>query len=243
MVQMFAHNVPQLCLITNYMIDHIYNFRHLVQTLDQPWLSPENLRQYADAVKEKGAALPNCWGFVDGTVRPICRPNVNQRVAYNGHKRVHALKLQSVVAPNGLIANLFGPIEGRRHDSYMLRESGLLAGLERHSYDPEGNVLSIYGDPAYPLRRHLQSPFKGNVTEDQAAYNHTMSKVRVSVEWVFGDIINMFKFVDFEKNQKIGLSAYGKWYIVSGLTADESIIAKCAFNSSMWPWLEDSIKC
>ena len=39
------------------------------------------------------------------------------RVLYNGHKRVHAIKFQSVVAPNGLIANLFGPVEGRRHDS------------------------------------------------------------------------------------------------------------------------------
>ena len=28
---------------------------------------------------------------------------------YNGHKRVHAIKFQSVVAPNGLVANLYGP--------------------------------------------------------------------------------------------------------------------------------------
>ena len=29
---------------------------------------------------------------------------------YNGHKRIHALKFQSVVAPNGMIANLYGPV-------------------------------------------------------------------------------------------------------------------------------------
>ena len=29
---------------------------------------------YVDAVFAKGAALDNCFGFVDGTVRPICRP-------------------------------------------------------------------------------------------------------------------------------------------------------------------------
>lgn len=28
----------------------------------------------------------------------------------NGHKRVHCLRFQSVVPPNGMIANLFGPI-------------------------------------------------------------------------------------------------------------------------------------
>ena len=53
---------------------------------------------------------------------------------YNGHKRVHAIKFQSVVAPNGLIANLYGPVEGKRHDSGMLGDSGLLGKLQQHSF-------------------------------------------------------------------------------------------------------------
>ena len=60
----------------------------------------------------KGAASDNWWGLVDGTVRPISRPKQHQRAVYNGHKRVHALKFQSVVALNVLIANRFGPVEG-----------------------------------------------------------------------------------------------------------------------------------
>ena len=49
------------------------------------------------------------------------------------------------------------------------------------------------------------------------AYNTAMSAVRSSVEWLFGDIINYFKFLDFKKNLKIGLSSIGKMYIVSAL--------------------------
>ena len=49
------------------------------------------------------------------------------------------------------------------------------------------------------------------------AFNQSMSQVRIAVEWVFGDIINYFKFLDFKKNLKIGLSAVGKFYIVSAL--------------------------
>ena len=45
---------------------------------------------------------------------------------HHGQKRVHTIKFQSVVAPNGLIANLFGPVEGRRHDSSMLCDSDLI---------------------------------------------------------------------------------------------------------------------
>ena len=44
------------------------------------------------------------------------RPSLFQRVVYNGHKRVHALKFQSIVVPNGIILSMWGPCEGRRHD-------------------------------------------------------------------------------------------------------------------------------
>ena len=73
-------------------------------------LNPVKLEQYADAVTAKGSPLTNCFGFIDGTVRPISRPGQNQRIVYNGHKRVHSLKFQSVTLPNGLIAYLFGPV-------------------------------------------------------------------------------------------------------------------------------------
>ena len=34
------------------------------------------------------------------------------------------------------------------------------------------------------------------------------------MEWLFGDIVNFFKFIDFKNNLKIGLSDIGKLYIV-----------------------------
>ena len=57
---------------------------------------------------------------------------------------MHAIKFQSVVAPNGLLANLYGPVEGRRHDSALLAMSGLLPQLEQHSFAPDGQAL-CYG--------------------------------------------------------------------------------------------------
>ena len=50
-----------------------------------------------------------CFGFVHVKVRPVSRPGKNQRVLYNGHKKVHAIK--SVAVPKGLVANLYGPVE------------------------------------------------------------------------------------------------------------------------------------
>ena len=45
-------------------------------------------------------------------------------------------------------------------------------------------------------------------------FNGSMSKVHSSVEWIFGDIINYFKFLDFKKDLKLNLSPIGKMYIV-----------------------------
>ena len=113
--------VPELCLISNATLDHICNrFGPLLHNCNQPWLAPQQLEIFADKIHNKEAPLDNCWGFVDGTVRPVCRPGHNQRIIYNDHKRIHALKFQSIVAPNGLITNLLDQVEGCRHDSAML---------------------------------------------------------------------------------------------------------------------------
>lgn len=222
MISTFARPVPELCMITNTVLDWMHdNHGFRLTSWNQPFLSRISLEQYSQAVARKGAPLRNCFGFVDGTVRPICRPGENQRIVYNGHKRVHALKYQATAIPNGLIANLYGPIEGCRHDAGMLRESNLLVDLERVAFSPAGNVLCIYGDPAYPLRPNLMCPYRVGevpvVTADMKAFNTAMSSVRVSVEWLFGEVSEYFKFIDFKKNQKLQLSAVGKQYLVCAL--------------------------
>ena len=98
------------------------------------------------SVKTDGV-VNNIFGFIDGTLRPHCRPTKFQKVAFSGHKRRHGMKFQSVVIPNGLIAALHGPESGSRHDSYLLGESKLHDQLE--AMFPAGNY-SLYGDPAYP---------------------------------------------------------------------------------------------
>ena len=78
--------------------------------MESHFLSPADLQIYSDAVAAKGAALQNCFGFIDGSVRPICRPGEQQRILYNGHKRLHGLKFQAVALPNGLIGHFYGPV-------------------------------------------------------------------------------------------------------------------------------------
>ena len=144
MIPRFGRPVPQYSIITNHVMNLIdQGHGHRLTTFMQPLLSPANLLSYAEVIHQADAPLEKCWGFVDGTVRPICRPGRQQRILYNGHKRIHSIMFQSVVTPNGLIANLSDPYEGKKHDSGMLAESGLLTNLENYSYSPTDDLLCI----------------------------------------------------------------------------------------------------
>ena len=112
-------------------------------------------------VYDKEAPLDNCWGFIDGAVHSISRPNIHQIFSYNCHKRYYALKFQSVVATNGFIANLYGSVEGKRHNSGTHMDLDLLNELQQYSFGQNQRPLYIYGDSAYPLTVHLQAGFKG----------------------------------------------------------------------------------
>ena len=99
-------------MATNHVLDYIYNTHgHLITHWNHTLLSPPAPEVYANAINQNWAPLQNCFEFVDGTVRPIARPDEHQRIMYDGHKGVHALKFQSVALPwNGMIGNLFGPV-------------------------------------------------------------------------------------------------------------------------------------
>ena len=62
----------------------------------------------------------------------------NQRVVYNDHKRVHALKFQAVTLPNGLIANIYGPVG--KPQIFFFSQSNLFS-LHCHVY---GIFVSLY---------------------------------------------------------------------------------------------------
>lgn len=213
--RMFGRPKTTLSMIVKTMVNMIYErFSGKLQDLDQNWISLRR-QTYADAVHDKGAPLKNVFAFIDGTVRPMCRPKEGQRVVYNGHKRVHALKFQSIVAPDGMILDMYGPIEGRRHDMALFAASGLGDQFEQGQWtDRDGHPYSLYGDPAYPLKDYLQSPIRNPTTVNEQLFNARMSSVRECVEWGFGKIIQNFAFLDFKKNLKVLLQPVGKLYIV-----------------------------
>ena len=84
--------------------------------------------------------------------------------------------------------------------------------------EANGEQFVLYGDPAYPVRRHLIAPFGGEqLSQAEQQFNRNMSAVRTSVEWGYGKIIQYFAFMDFSKNLKVLLQPVRKFYCVAAL--------------------------
>ena len=79
------------------MDDLFQRFETRLTSLDLVWL---NKGAFSDAIHAKGAALYNCWGFVDGTARPVACPVRNQSILFSGRKRVHCIKFQVTITNN-----------------------------------------------------------------------------------------------------------------------------------------------
>ena len=76
--------------------------------------------------------MPDTWGFIDGTVRPLRGDEALAR----GLQRPQAHPLAEISVCHDsrrIIAHLMWPWVGRRHDSKMLGESGLYEGLEAYA--------------------------------------------------------------------------------------------------------------
>ena len=75
----------------------------------------------------------------------------------------------------------------------MLADYGVYKELAMNSFDPVGHSFCLYGDPADPMRVHLQAPFRNAVLSQQMEdVNYSMSAIHSSVEWLFSDVINHF---------------------------------------------------
>ena len=110
----------------------------------------------------------------------------------------------------------------------LFAESGLLASLQVHMRGPAGQPpYVVYGNAAYPLSPILQKGFQGAaLTAQLARYNGKFSMARMCVEWLFGEVVNLWWFVGFMKQQKILLQHVAVFYQAACLLLNCETICK-----------------
>lgn len=93
-IQMFGR--PELCMI-NKSLDFVYErHRHRLTEWNENLMNPENLQIYDDTDYQKGATLSNCFGFVQGTVRPdtdLSHSSLWCKMATNGFMTLNSSQL------------------------------------------------------------------------------------------------------------------------------------------------------
>ncbi|RPB15811.1 hypothetical protein P167DRAFT_551739 [Morchella conica CCBAS932] len=140
----FGWKPERVSRVVNTLLHFIHEqWKHLL-VFDIQRLTPQKLAAYTVAIRSRDAPLETCFGFIDGTLRQIARPTWGQEAVYNGWKRLHCLKYQAVVCPDGIIPHLYGPVEGKLHDLTVYRESHLSELLAMHAFAPDGTPLQIY---------------------------------------------------------------------------------------------------
>ncbi|KDQ53581.1 hypothetical protein JAAARDRAFT_61286 [Jaapia argillacea MUCL 33604] len=120
--------------------------------------------------------------------------------------------------PNGIIGHLYGPMEGRRNDAFMLTESGLLQQFATFTFredvgedaPTEERNFYIFGDPAYGVGPHILSPYAGagERTEEEGEWNAEMASVRIEVEHGFGIVANTWLFLNASWKMQLYHSPY-----------------------------------
>ncbi len=147
--------------------------------------------------------------FIDGTFNFTCRLDQREEHSAEGRETQrcyfggHGLKYLHCVWASGMIAQVWGPVDGRRHDGHLLMQSeineklanlGALCACEIHAH----------GDSAFPARSHVQ---KG--------CGYEMSRKRICVEWTIGYVTAKWAALDFDAHNQIYLNQPGTKYLLA----------------------------
>ena len=154
-----------------------------------------------------------------------------QRAFYNGWKSTHGLKHQTVNNAYGCVVDIEGPWTLRRNDMTLLRISEINDRM-RDLQVGEPTQCIIFGDSAYKVLSHLSTYLNDAqvipgvlAPEYRAAYNSSMKRTRISIEWDYGHTSTLFKYLTTQDKLKLMISdEIAKVYTVATILKNLHVI-------------------
>ena len=183
--------------------------------------------RFANHLASFGCPFDNLVAIFDGHFVATCRPggdgcvNVNlwDHQTFAGKERLHGLKYQACVLPNGMSV-VWGPWRGTEHDATMFYETRTLDVLA-DVLEETGEEFCGFGDSAYPIHRHMHRILKPaaeqSLTRLERRYNALMARYRVVIEDVFGEAHKYFAALTHRHNMRLGSQRCGQMFPVSML--------------------------
>ena len=166
----FGYDQPTTSKVCSLFFDYmVKNWAYLLQdhlSFWKPYL-PECAEKIRAKLEQKGVYFPlgsfRVAGFTDNTMNATCRPGggptrtgedaprndpLIQRAFYNGWKKLHGFKWQTVDLPNGMNMHVWGPVSVRHNDIWTLEVFYPLSLL---------SSFSLYLSPKISVFRHFIS--------------------------------------------------------------------------------------
>jgi hypothetical protein len=154
----------------------------------------------------------------DGTNAPRNDPRI-QEAWYNGWKKLHGMKWQTVDIPNGMVYHAWGAISVRHNDLYSLRHSNINDQIAAAQL---GHALQFYtyGDSAYMNldTSHLRARhnYEQNTVRENLE-NKSLSSCREQIEWDYGEMGKFSPFVNMDEVLKLSCMPVKKIYLTAML--------------------------
>jgi hypothetical protein len=217
MIGKFGTSLSRMSRLISHLRNWLYE-KYYPGMSNPKQLAAEKIQEFSRIVEER-TGMRGIFSFIDGTVRPTCKPEIFQAVVYNGKDKTHALKYQVLVTPDGIMRHVYGPVCGSRHDQHLVHVSKVLSWVTSHGSCATGEPYVCYADAGYAVAPGLMRPFADEAINIQhKAFNEVMSGVRICVEWEFGDIVTQWAHVNYKRSQMIANgSRPGQQYLVAAL--------------------------
>jgi len=150
--------------------------------------------------------------IIDATEQQIERPSKHQKRYYSGKKKRHTLKTEIRITRKGRIVHVSKPRQGSMHDFALYKEEPPIPPDSRAFVDSGYQGLD-------KLHKATELPYKATKTKpldkEEKEYNHALSRYRVIVENIIGDIKTFKILSDRYRNKR---KRYGiKFHIIAGI--------------------------
>lgn len=149
--------------------------------------------------------------IIDATEQQIQRPKKGQRDYYSGKKKKHTLKTQIVVSKKGRIKDISKAYKGKRHDYNIYKKKPIKDNIDKFFDSGYQGVQDNDSRAKIPKKK----PKGGELTDEEKKANRKLSKVRIIVENVIGDIKTFRIFSETYRNRRKNYSL--RMNIVAGI--------------------------
>jgi hypothetical protein len=188
---------PRLGLFRSVVVALTYARRNRVQVeigeafgVSQPTVSravtgvtPRLGQVLADLVPTAEDLDPDAAYVVDGTLLP-CWSWRSRPGLFSGKHRTTGMNVQVACTLSGRLAWIGDAVEGSRHDTYCLRESGVLTTLDPTTW--VGDKGYVGNDMTTPVKK----PRHRDLTDTDTDFNKQVNKIRYVIEQVISHLKN-----------------------------------------------------